>query len=220
MKKIYIICAFVLLLSGCTADYNLTISDNKIVENFSTQIYKTEIPVKTDNGIELDDQLTPFIEQNQNPFINNDEIVYDKNVIEEDDYRLVDYSFSYSKEEFADSTVLNRCFENAKYSYKNNYKFILTGTFYCLYNDQLNIKVKTSNKVLSHNADNVDGNTYIWHIDKSNVDNVNIRMKIERNSVNKFVSRYSLALIVLSVSIIIGIGMMVAVIRKNKHNKI
>ena len=46
MKKIFLI-LFVLLVSGCTTNYNLEISENSFKESIDIKINKSEIPTET-----------------------------------------------------------------------------------------------------------------------------------------------------------------------------
>ena len=212
------------MLSGCTAEYNLNISNNKINESFSSIIYKNEIPVPNLSlGTEIpetDDQLTPFIEEDKYPFSDNHEIIYNKEVVEEDDDRLVNYSYTYTPKEFANSRNMTLCFENANYKYSNNYKFSLSGKFYCLYNDSLDINVTTHNKVISHNADQKNGNKYTWHIDRNNVENIDIEMEIKRNSLNKAINNNMFVIVVVCLILIGLIVSLIIYLKKKKSNYI
>lgn len=218
--KFLFISIILIFLSGCTADYNIDISDNEIQESFSSVVYKSEIPTSNLEGVEADDQLTPFIQNDQYPFLNNYDIIYDKNIVEEDEYRLVKFKYSYSPEDFINSNSLNKCFENINYSYDDNYVFDLNGYFYCLYTEKLNINVTTKNKVISNNADEVNDNTYTWHINSSNFDNVDIRLEIEKNTLKDKVNSYSLIVISIFIICTVLVFFIVLLYKRKKHNKL
>lgn len=219
--KYLIIIFFLLTICGCTADYNLNITNNTIDEDFSTTIYKSEIPQNSDiqQGVELDDPITPFIDNDQYPFYKNNSIIYDKNIIEEDDYRLVNYKYTYSLKDYSKSNVLKTCFDKYKYSYNDNIVFNATGTFYCLHSDELNINITTKNKVLSNNADKVSGNTYTWIINKNNSDNINMSIEIEKSSLSKTINKYLLFVVGGVILLIVLIIIFFIKAKQSKNNR-
>ena len=179
----FLIFIMLILLTGCSSEYTLKIANNKFKENINIVIPKSIIPSITqeelDLGIEFDDQITPFIEQDTASLITNDKF-YKKKVIEYDDYFQIDMNYKYDEESFKDANSVNTCFEYPELDFSENYYINLQGTFYCLYADSVDIKIKTNNKVYFNNADEIQGNTYIWHIDESNSDYVDIRIEVDK----------------------------------------
>ena len=223
MKKIkYLLIVLLFIISGCSAEYNLTISDDEIKEKFTSVINKNEIPtyVKSSDPYapEFDDQLTPFIENEQHPFLDNNDIIYDKEVVEEDTYRKVTYKYKYKKEEFINSYVMKYCFENVQYDYQNNYNINLSGAFYCLRSDSLDINIITKSKVISNNADFKKGNTYTWHIEKKDVDNVNINMEIKRNHTVRNLSKNTGPIAIVFIILILIVLSILLVLKKRLNN--
>lgn len=183
IKKILIF-IMVLFITGCSSKYTLIISDDSIKEDINIVIPKNMIPKLSEEeikqGIELDDQITPFIEQDQYPINNNYNIIYNKEKKEFDDYIELNFDYSYKPEEFITSNSLARCFENYAYSYKDNYTFNINGNFYCLYSDKLEIKIQANNRIIKSNADSKKGKTHIWYITKENQNDVDIEIEIQR----------------------------------------
>lgn len=182
VKIILIIACFI--LTGCSTEYNLEFSNDKIKEHIVANILDTDIPKQIDNPIsELDDQITPFIKNEQYPFPNNTDDKYTKKITNKSNYTEVTLDYSYSHEEFKNSKAYGTCFEEKSFEEnKKGYSLNFSGSFYCLYGDSVTINIKTNNEVISHNADKVSGNTYTWVINKDNAQDTNISINISKTS--------------------------------------
>lgn len=205
--KIIIIIGLLILLTGCTSEYTLEISNNKFEEEITVVIPDSAIPQPTqevlDGQVDLDDQITPFIEGKTEALITNDKF-YTKKVTKKDNFTFVDLKYSYDEKEFEKANSINTCFEYPELDFSNNYYINLQGAFYCLYGDSIDVKIKTKNKVVYNNADEVTGNTYIWHIDEKNVDYVDIKMNIKKGTPNNVLVGVILAVIGIAIASIIG----------------
>ncbi len=218
MKKLLIFLLIVFLLSGCTSNYNLEISNNSFKENINATINKNEIPTSSPYPeIELDDQITPFLNKDYSAIFSDDKALYKKRVTYLDNYINVDMSYKYNEQEFYNSNSLKLCFDNYEFSYEDDYYIHAYGRFYCLYSDSLDINIKTNNKVLSHNADEVNGNTYTWHVNKDNLDNLDINIKVDKG-INK--ETITTIIIVIFIIIILSIVGLVVYKKGSKENKI
>ena len=218
-KKILIL-VLLILLTGCSNEYTLKISNNKFKEDIKVIIPKSEIPEPTpeilDGQVELDDQITPFLEGKTNSLISNEEF-YKKKVIKNDDFYQVEMSYTYDEKAFNDANSINMCFEYPYLDFSENYYINLQGAFYCLYGDSVDIKIQTNNKVYSNNADEVSGNTYIWHINDNNSDYVDIRIEVDKGiSLNVLVG----ILLIILFFIIIGFILFQFLKRNKKRNAI
>ena len=183
-KKVLLLIASLFLLTGCTNVYNITINDNTISEEIISVIPDTDIIPRTQqeiaDGIEDDDQITPFIKENQNPFIDNDKIKYKKTVSKSGNNTIVRLSYDYDIDSFKHSRVYNECFEKSVVKRENGYlRLGFVGEFYCLRGDSITINIKTNRKVLNDTADDVENNVYKWTINDSNQDKVNIQMILD-----------------------------------------
>ena len=181
MKRKYIIPLFVIfLITGCSSSYNLKISDDSFEEEIYANFDNVVIYPASD-GIESDDQVTPFITSDHYPIYGNNDIIYEKFVNNDDNSVILKYK--YDPKDFEKANSLRLCFENVKYEITDDYYFFdLSGSFYCLSSDELNINIITNNKVLDNNADFTKGNTYSWTINKDNVDDVHINIKIRKGN--------------------------------------
>ena len=187
MKKSIFVILLVILLTGCTSEYNLTFDNNGFKEEIKVTIPENYKPTQTAEEIaahiEADDQITPFINEPQYPFEGDTTIKYDKKSEKSNGNYNITLKHDYTHEEFMKAKTFRTCFKNSYFKEnKNDYQLHMSGKFFCLYTDKLTINITTNNKVKKHNADEKHGNTYTWHIDKNNIDNVTIDMKISKTS--------------------------------------
>ena len=193
MKKIIVVLISLLLLTGCTIDYNLVIDKDSIKETITGTASKEEYEVREeDSGLNL---FYTYINDDINPLISGDGL-YTKDINEIDNGINYKYDFIY-KNNYDKSKIINSCFENSNVKETDTYYSIeLSGEFYCLYSDKININVISNYVVLENNAKEVNGNKYSWVIDDSN--NVNISLNIskevkyEEPSKTKFISTFQL----------------------------
>lgn len=183
-KNIFILILSLFLITGCTSEYNLEFSNGKIKENIVVNISNSDIPPKTTDIVaEVDDRITPFIENDQYPFMNNTNKKYSKKVENTEAGTRVTMNYTYSHNEYKNSVAYNMCFEDSTFNEnRNDYDLNFTGKFFCQYSEEVIINIKTNNEVISNNADKVEGNTYTWVINDTNRDNVNINIKISKKS--------------------------------------
>ena len=218
MKKIFVL-LILFLLCGCTTTYELKISNNSFKENIDITIpnaiddYKAVVDPETGVIVERDNQLESIIDSDNSALFSK-KSNYKKTVKKFDDYTNVNMKYKYDESKFKDSNVLKTCFDKAEFKSKQNYSISASGYFYCLYSDSLDIKIITNNKVISHNANEVVNNTYIWHITQNNRDNVNIEFVVTKGQ--SFVFLYGIA--ILLIVAFIGYRVYKYFIRKNEEN--
>lgn len=214
MKKIILI-LLILVVSGCSTQYNLKIDGKKFKEDINIIINKSEIPAPSPiDGVETDDPITPFLTGDTTVFFQNDDIIYNKIVEEFDNYYNINMSYQYNGNEFKNSNSLQLCFENIDFSESKNYKINLSGTFYCMYSDSVSINIESKNRVINNNADSVNGNVYTWNITQENKDNVNIQFEVTKHNTYFEIMFYA-GLVVVFVGIVIFIK---KIVEKNKKN--
>ncbi len=224
MKKIVMFLIISLfLLSGCTSVYNITINDDTISEEIMSIIPSTDIIPRTQeeivDGIEADDQITPFIEEDQNPFTDNNKIKYKKSVSKSGINTIVRLSYDYDIDSFKHSRVYNECFEKSVIKRENGYlRLGFVGNFYCLRGDSITINIKTNRKVLNDTADDVDNNVYKWTINDSNQDRVNIQMILDDTTDTSGGNGYTMILIIILI-IFIGIELYFIFHKKKERRK-
>ena len=209
MKKIIFIVVFTILLTGCSSQYNLKFEDGKISEEIVTTISNSDIPKLTPEdealGLELDDPITPFIEMDQYPFADNEDIKYDKTVNKTVSSTIVTLKYDYTLDEYNKSQAKKLCFQSSSFSDgKTGAFFSASGKFYCLYGDEVQINFTTDRKVTEHNADKVNGNTYTWIINRDNQDNVNIDIKMPKEEIITQETKTNFTLLIIGLIILVS----------------
>lgn len=179
MKRILMVITILLVLCGCSNEYNLTIKDGKFSEDINVTIPKSMIPTKPsvepEFSIEEDDRITPFIEKEQYAY---DDKAYEKTVTEDEKNYYVNLKYEYTAEEFKKGQALS-CFENVTYENNDDYYLInLSGRFYCLYGRETVINIKVYDEVVEENATTKNRDVYTWVINNRNVKDTNISLKI------------------------------------------
>lgn len=205
MKKIYLL-ILILLICGCSANYNLEIKEDSFYEKIDVIINKSDIPDsnQTIDGIELSDQITPFLQSQNSVFFTNPSIKYNKKIEEISDYYSVIMDYEYKPSEFKDSNTLNMCFSDFEFNEEDNYYIHAYGTFYCLYTDNIDINIKTNNKVLKNNADSVKGNVYTWNINTKNNNSVDIEFEITKTVSHTNIIIYVVLFIIVVVAVVVA----------------
>ena len=183
MKKIVLI-ILMLLISGCSSNYDLKISNNSFDENINFVVPSSSESVTDNDTIEDDNRLNSIFKESIASVTTEDEF-FKKEISKFDNYTIVELVYKHDEDSFKNATSINLCFEYPELKFEENYYINLQGAFYCLYSDSIDIKIKTSNKVYSNNADEINGDTYIWHINESNVDYVDIKIEIDKGIPNE-----------------------------------
>lgn len=193
MKKILLIIVF-LMLCGCTSNYKLEISNNRFSEHI--EIFTDSMPDSANKydefGAEIDNPLIAIIEDD---VYSTTTKKYKKRVKNNDNGVNITLDYKYDEATFAFANSLNNCFKTVEFHNDNTYYIHLSEDFKCLYSDSLDIEIVTKNKVLSNNAHEVLGNSYIWHISETNIDSIDIEIELEKGiSTNNLILYWSIGI--------------------------
>ena len=217
MKKKILILIPLLLLTGCTINYNLEINGDDLNETITGNVTKDEYEVKeTDNGENI---IYTLLNYDQNALF-DEESVYLRT--QEDKGKTINYKFSYKYNyNFDRSTIINNCFEYHMVEETEDYYYIkLSGKFYCMYAKKIDIKVTSHNAVLENNARKVDGNTYTWTIkDSDNVDillNVSKKLTNTENKKAKMISTFQ----IIGAVVLVVLCIVTFILYKKKNNEV
>ena len=216
MKK-YFILIILLCLTGCTCDYEIRIDGDDIHESMKSNIYEDDYEdVYPD--IESDDLVRYLVESDIYPLINSYSEIYEKSINNVDNYQELNMYYKYNKNDFKDySYVLNNCFENKVVSFDNKKIYVhLTGNFYCLYNDEVNITIKSDKHFNKANGLKVEDG-YKWTIDENNHQNIDIEIEISSISNTRYIV-YIVTAIVLSV--IFGLIILYIIFKINNAGRV
>lgn len=188
IKKILILLFLIIMISGCQVNYNLTITSNSF--NESSDIIPEDYDIYQNTN--LNDFLKSFTNNKISPFYNDiDEIneVSSSDINPTHSYsfnnldRGINIKYNYNQNDIVLSKMIKECFNEVNIQDNNQYIRINTSNEckafkrYSLLNN-INIYIKTDLKVIYSNADSVNGNTYIWNIDKNNYNSKNISLTL------------------------------------------
>lgn len=174
MKKILYLIFILVFITGCNAEYNIEIKDNSVNEKLnisnvsSSKFDNIYIPVNyEDNDYTVYESKLDGIEYYN---INNNNNV------------TIDYKFKYNN--FQKSTLFNTCYENAVFTIDSYELLVSTSNEFLCYNDyeeldKVKVIIKSNYKYLDSNADEIDGDKYIWYINKENKNNKQILLRLD-----------------------------------------
>lgn len=196
-NKLYLvfIMIFTLLLTGCSASYNLNISDNVITEelivnNYDSLSWNNDVGNKTYKDLINETYKTPIPVLNYTPgiFENTFELegydYYKKTLINSsNNYGLI-LSYSFNKNNYEYSTIVNNSYNVFNIDSDNNSTIITVygdENIFETYNmlDEIQINITLPYNVTYSNSDKVSNNTYTWIINKENVSIKQIMLKYE-----------------------------------------
>lgn len=202
-KKLYIL-LLIFLSTACSAKYEISINNDKIIEKLNVLETNTSIfDVELDNGITLRNAFEDitlsdeFVKANGTlKHINSDSkigIEY-KNILEINNY--------------SKSNVLNQCYDNPTVDITDEYFYVDSGVYFTCFDnynylESIEVILKTNHKVLDNNADEVKGDKYIWNITKTNYKDKNIEIKL---SMTEYKKNYTFIIIVVSIVLIVLIA--------------
>ena len=203
MKKIILLFMFTILLTGCSCDYELNISDDKVVENVDISL-----PYSMDS-----DDRSKFLEYTK---VDNLAVVggldnpyYDMSARADNYGDIYNFNYSYDKEHpIKNARAMKSCFEKYKVEETSSYyMFVFRGEFKCKYKfDDVNITVKTNNEVPKHNSTDYDEKegVYRWKIDSSNASDVDIKLLVQKDKYPEKIKEQSNNLFI-NIFLIVGI---------------
>lgn len=213
-KFIFSLC-FILILCGCSATYEINIKDNKISENL--KIIET-------NKFLFDDKSNSemSIRESFYSLVNDDEEFSYKDYSIESLNTDEQLGINYKKNDvgaFKDLSMLAQCYKTPMINVKDNAIYIDTGTRFTCYDYYKNIEniqvvINTNHKVLYSNADEENGNRYVWNFDKDSDMRIEIAYKNKKNIVVDKI----LPTIIIIVSLLVLLVFIYIVINKNKKN--
>ena len=172
MKRILILLLLIIILSGCSAKYELSYKNSLFDEKLTINNYK------------IDRDLEFLIDHYKNDNIYsdvNDKILTTKEIIEKKNYKY-DLSFNskYDIASYDTSLALTSCFEYYTYEENENSIYIsLYGEYLCDDFDKLKIVFDTDRKINYSNAHNTLFGKLIWNF-KPN-DRMEIELEILKN---------------------------------------
>lgn len=177
-----------IILSGCSAEYELNFVDGKYNEKFKTigsindENYKNEIDVLNDKNYLFVDSTLQTGDFPAESFL-DEYAIYDKNIFNNDNGYGVILSYSYnSKYDYLKSSIVYSMFQGFNITNDEIYLYDSLNVFltYPLLDD-ITISFKSDKKVYDNNADEIKNNIYYWYMNKENYKDKYIRISFKKN---------------------------------------
>lgn len=242
--KIYILIAFIFLLTGCTVNYDLEITSDSINEivQFNENIDSINDNILNSGILSYKNAVDSLYNLPQTVYIDADRNLYDvtqklegvdyyskKIDITEDIYSL-EANFNHLINNYGKANTINKCYKNIAVLNKNDILTISTSRNNLCFNqykslDKINISVTVDEeayKVISSNADKIIDGKYYWEIDRNNYSNKSIQIELEElEAVRKRQNAiYFLIGFIAVICIIVGIVYLIIRKRSEDTNKI
>lgn len=232
MKRILVLLVSILLLTGCSVKYDITITDKEQI--------KEEMTITVDNktAIEKSNSLDEYLDYYSNIYADNQGYgefnvktkkgkEFSKFIVKNTYGSLTDYTSSFSFRSMFNKAVIERVGNYVTFTTsENEYLKALNSAEYLdeefFYEDFI-INIKFYNKVVNHNADYVDekNNIYTWEVTKNNPkDFITFKYSKEKRYdviFKDWVMVNLLPIIIIGAFLIFAIcfGIYIAIVRKN-----
>ena len=186
-KSLFII--ILILITGCSVEYNLNI-DSSFSEH---TVY---IPESSEEMIDGTQYRLPAL-------FSESRLTYDNSNLKEIKYYNIktlkdnkfSFNFVYDDNQLNDSNIANSCYQFFSVDAKENEVSILTGNkFYCfdVYEelDSVTININSNYKVIQSNADKIVGKKHTWYITRENASNKPIIFVYDKSKKNMTIMQY------------------------------
>lgn len=191
-KNLWGIIIVLLLCTGCSIDYNLEITQENVKETIKVNDIVTNERSKETIYNEYNRWIPAYINSgtatNYDSSIKSDKLEYHTKEIEElqNGYNYT-YQFNYSLYKYADATAPREAFQKRKFYEGEDYIIINTDktNLLCNYSyfDKLKVTINYDNTIYHvdyTNADKQSVNSLEWNLDKSNCNDSEILLKLNK----------------------------------------
>lgn len=241
MKKKLILLIVLLLTTGCSANYDIEIYNNEVKEKLE---YINTDPSSWDSKVQYGFTYRQLVEASKDyPYPVFDSTVVDENDIIKiegveyydntliSDTNKLGQKLEYKKftlDNFSDSSIVKKCYQYFNIIEKDDEIIFSTSLENKCFNEYSNLDIitvnlKTNHKVVSSNADIVNGYHYTWNISKEEKDDAAILITIKKdeyifNYENEFIKK--IMYIGGFIGIILGVSGFTYIYFKNKRNRL
>ncbi len=212
MRKVIILLICLLLLSGCSATYDLYVGSMLSDEIF---LYDDNDVLETSDNYDMEKGTENYIENyayQVNLFDSNFD--YDREQYSNDKVSGYIYNYTYSYKNFSKKSMVYNCYDEINVDRGDNIVIKTSNEFKCfdkysLLND-VTVNIHYSGKVIKNNADSVEDGVYTWNINKDNYANKPIyfeAVKFKKNHTFEYIAGgVFLVLVIISLLLIFKIN--------------
>lgn len=207
-KKIIILAAALILLTGCSTTYDLYLDENSITEK--TYIYDNTKLLEELEYYDMDkgNEISIDLYANEVAAFEKD-FKYEKEEIKTNNGNDFGYRYNntYKYNEFNKSSMITDCYDKIEINSNDKISIKTSNEFKCfdkysLLND-VTVKIHYTGKVLSTNANKKENGIYTWKITKDNYQNSSIVFNAEKVKTKVFSTFQLVGLIVFTILTII-----------------
>ena len=230
-KKILTLILLIFMVSGCSVEVNLDISDNKIKESNDITVLENAIYTKEILRTSFRDYIPIYASDlivdtvPDQPF--SDVLYYNKNTTDLGNGYRFNYSYDFDIDKYGDARTIKDGFRDYSYSYRNDIISLSTDNEGLIYFDEyplleeVTVNIKTDYLVEENNADSVNGNTYTWVFNKDSKKSIDIVIDTSKSG-DRVLGIVNVSTVI-TIGVVIGIVLVILVIlliRNKKNNKI
>ena len=180
MKKIFLL-SLILILSGCSVEYNLDIDkDINLIENIKINASTAEeiAEIEDYNGYQPinGDYDDPLVYEEKQEDIEYYNIEKENNSIK--------FNYTFDQETYLNSTFTNTAYEFISVTEVGDELVLSTSKEFLLFNyydnlDEVKVTINSKYKLITSNADEEKRHSYTWIINKENAYGKNIYLKLD-----------------------------------------
>lgn len=179
MKKTIILLITAILLTGCTANYEIditkdTINDKITIETDSTNVNNANV------------EITNLFKQKIGEWENGHDF-YIRELVTTADKTGYQYTYNFDYDEYDAMSQIRKCYQDFNLKYDNELSLSTSNEFLCRnYYPQIKnytITITSEYNIVESNADSVKDNIHTWRINASNYKNKPIKIKINKHKI-------------------------------------
>ncbi len=229
MKKVIFLSMVLFMLSGCTIKYDLDLTTpNAAIENL--EILETDLNNEYFNTIKnyTGNIRAIYSDQDSDSYEKDPNLEYYNVTNNSDDSKAnLIISYPFTTEEFTNSNIINTCYDNVTFYNTNDKIDIRTSNEFLCFEKyisagEVEVNIKTNQKILNNNADNITDNVYTWKINRSNAYQKPIILSNIENSTQEETKEENTQLNLIIILSVIGafiIVIIMVIINKNHKYK-
>ena len=184
MKKLFFLFFLLLLMTGCSATYNLEIKDNSYIENIDITLEKIEENAYFESDVKIPVNKNSFLSGDPDPNIEASENIKFYDYVKKNDG--VKFSSLFELSSFSFSGAIYSCYDKLNAYHRGGNIIISTSSRAVCFDNYSNLNKITVNitvdkKVKSHDADKVSDNVYTWYLTPDNPKAINLVMESQSN---------------------------------------